>query len=257
MNTATIQEEIRAFLIQKTGADPAKVNDASTIIGAGLVDSFGLVALLAEVEQKFGVFPDLMTHDPAEYATLGGLTKIILSALNLPEETVVESTTAGSQGAEPLSEIEIKDLNKSSPHWLEVPPLLKRMFDDFGAQGLRLPLVAGGENLWLQALERLPEAVYHVIGAVAGGRLVGFASGHLKMLPAHLGGGFVGEISYVYVSPEWRRAGVAGRLVAPLEQWLLAGKARSIEIQVLAGNEGAQAFWRRKGFSDELLQMRK
>ncbi len=260
MSTSNIKAEIQAFLIKKTGVDPATADERTTIIGSGLVDSFGLVALLAEVEQRFGVFPDLMSFDPAEYSTLGGLTAIVLSTLNLPDEGIIGtsvpdavSSGAGSQ----QSGIEIKCLNKCSPFWSEIPPLLKRMFDDFAGQGLRLPLAEGGEKLWLQTLERLPETVFLVMGALADGKLIGFASSHIKMLPAHLGGGLVGEISYAYVSPEWRRASVATQLIEPLEKWLAVSKVRSIEIQVLTRNEGALAFWRRKGFSDELVQMRK
>ncbi|MBB5038634.1 GNAT family N-acetyltransferase [Prosthecobacter dejongeii] len=258
MTASHSKEDIRAFLIAKTGLNPAKAEDSSIIVGSGLVDSFGLVALLAEIEQRFGVFPDLMSLDPAEYATLGGLTKIVSTALNLPETEATPSSPAGAAAtASSSSGPEIQRLAKGSPEWQQVPALMKEMFQGFAGQGLRLPLVEGGEKLWLQSLERLPESVFLVLGASVGGQLVSFASAHCKMLPAHLGGGMVGEISYVYVKPEARRHGLAGRMVAQMEDWLKSSKVRSIEIQVLTGNEGALAFWRRSGFGDELVQMRK
>lgn len=259
MTASHSKEDIRAFLIAKTGLNPAQAEDSSIIIGSGLVDSFGLVALLAEIEQRFGVFPDLMSLDPAEYATLGGLTKIVATSLNLPETEAPAASSASGDASATASQAgpEIQRLAKNSPEWQQVPALMKEMFQGFAGQGLRLPLVEGGEKLWLQALERLPESVFLILGASVAGQLVGFASAHCKMLPAHLGGGMVGEISYVYVKPEARRHGLAGLMVAQMEDWLKSSKVRSIEIQVLTGNEAALAFWRRIGFADELVQMRK
>lgn len=247
------QADIRRFLIEKTGIAPEQATDDSVILGSGLVDSFGLVALLADVEQCFGIFPDLMSLDPREYATLGGLTRIIQESLGLPPEA--SSVAATETLAHEFFHID--RLRAGHPAWASLPGLFNLMFQHFNQAGVKLPLVPGGEQLWLQTMERVPEMAGIVLGALQNGKLVGFASGQCKMLPAHLGSGLVGEISYVYVLPEVRRKGVARALVQHMLTWLSERKTRSIELQVLCGNTGAIEFWEKLDFKPELLQMRR
>jgi ribosomal protein S18 acetylase RimI-like enzyme len=61
----------------------------------------------------------------------------------------------------------------------------------------------------------------------------------------------------VYVTPAYRRSGVARELVASLHQWLHAKQVTSIELQVVHRNEAGLAFWRSLGYGPELLQLRK
>jgi ribosomal protein S18 acetylase RimI-like enzyme len=255
MSTSNIQGEIRSFLIDKAGLADSGAGDDTVIVGNGLVDSFGLVALLAEVEQKFGVFPDLMSRDPSDFATVGGMARIVLEAMDLPPEAPAEPGDAQKGVSE--EDMKIQRLNPSHPLWADLPGLFLEMFDHFSDCGLKLPLAPGGDKLWLQSLERLPEAVSLVAGAIQGNQLIGFASGHCKMLPAHLGGGLIGEISYVYVTPTQRNAGVAGQLIDRLEHWFQDRNVRSTELQVLVDNSTARSFWQKRGFVEELIQMRK
>jgi len=259
MSYPDLPKQVRDFLIQKTGAKVSSPAEDCVLVGAGLIDSFGLVTLLAEVESKFGVFPDLMNHDPGAYSTLNGLTNIILQCLGVTTTTdVVPSAEAATAAApadnEPSSCIE--RLNAMHPLWSSLPVLFKEMFAHFSTVGVQLPLVDGGERLWLKSIEGLPDKVFFIAGAIHNNELHGFITGQMKMLPGFLGGKWVGDIAYIYVRPNTRRQGLATGLAAAAMQWFRERGATSVELQVLSQNTSALSFWQRQGFHSELTQMR-
>lgn len=261
MTSSDLPEQVRAFLIQKTGAKVASPADDCVLVGGGLIDSFGLVSLLADVESKFGVFPDLMNHDPGDYSTLKGLTRIILLSLGVSspsESSAIQSEVSESHGlAEMTAATRIERLSAGHVLWPSLPALFKDMFAHFATTGVRLPLVDGGEHLWIKSIEALPEKVFYVAGVIENQMLQGFITGQMKLLPAFLGGGWVGEVSYLYVLPAARQRGLAAGLAGAATEWFRERGARSIELQVLTDNTGAQAFWRTQDFQPELTQFRR
>jgi ribosomal protein S18 acetylase RimI-like enzyme len=77
------------------------------------------------------------------------------------------------------------------------------------------------------------------------GRLVGTAMA-----------GWDGHRGWLYsvgVLPEARRAGVGARLVAEAERALAALGCPKVNLQVLAGNASAQAFWQRMGYAQDAV----
>lgn len=67
-------------------------------------------------------------------------------------------------------------------------------------------------------------------------------------------GGWDGRRAYVYhlaVDPEWRRRGVAGRLMDELEERFRAKGALKAKLQILAGNEASAAFFSARGYELE------
>ena len=257
MSSSDLPKQVRDFLIQKTGAKVTAPGEDCVLVGAGLIDSFGLVTLLAEVEGKFGVFPDLMNHDPSAYSTLNGLTGIILQSLGVAPAAVEASpapATAAPANSQPSTRIE--RLSATHPLWSSLPALFKEMFGHFATVGVQLPLVEGGEQLWLKSIESLPEKVFFIAGAIHDNELQGFITGQMKMLPGFLGGKWVGDVSYIYVRPTTRRQGFATGLAAAAMQWFRERGASSVELQVLSQNSGAQTFWQRQGFQPELIQFR-
>lgn len=89
------------------------------------------------------------------------------------------------------------------------------------------------------------------------GAPVGFGAGLIRFAPDYLGSQKVGYISHVYVAPGNRCGGIGRALVLTLERFFECRGVSSIELQVLAGNPVAHAFWRSLGYEDELYQMRK
>jgi len=65
--------------------------------------------------------------------------------------------------------------------------------------------------------------------------------------------GHRGWLYSVGVHPAARRGGVGARLVAEAEAALAALGCPKINLQVLAGNEAAQAFWRRMGYAQDAV----
>jgi ribosomal protein S18 acetylase RimI-like enzyme/acyl carrier protein len=258
MSSSDLPNQVRDFLLQKTGAKAPAPGEDCVLVGAGLVDSFGLVTLLAEVESKFGVFPNLMDFDPSAYSTLNGLTSIILQALGVAPAPAAGagSTAAVSTTPTGLPATRVERLTATHPLWPQLPALFRAMFTHFDSVGVQLPLVAGGENLWLKSIENLPDKVFFIAGAVHENALVGFITGQMKMLPAFLGGKWAGDVAYIYVTPEARRQGLATGLVHAAMQWFRERGAASVELQVLSQNAGAHAFWQRHGFVPELVQFR-
>jgi ribosomal protein S18 acetylase RimI-like enzyme len=69
---------------------------------------------------------------------------------------------------------------------------------------------------------------------------VGYVAGHLTRRF-----GCDGELQWIYVAPEHRRAGVASHLLGLLMEWFRAHGARRVCVDV--GDEAARLFYRRHG----------
>jgi acyl carrier protein len=54
--------------------------DDFSLLEAGIVDSFGLLDLVALAEKKFGVKVDLGAHDIDVFATVGGFATVFANA---------------------------------------------------------------------------------------------------------------------------------------------------------------------------------
>jgi len=94
-------------------------------------------------------------------------------------------------------------------------------------------------GLFLGELAR-PEGRSYLVAKVDG-RVAGYA-GMLFI-------GDEGHVATISVDPEWRRRGVATRLMAALCRQAIAAGATALTLEVRAGNSGAQALYRAFGFA--------
>ena len=131
------------------------------------------------------------------------------------------------------------------------------MYEHMSNHGLNVPLVPGGEKLWVQSVLPVLGRFGVVLLALSNGQAVGFAQGMIKILPNYLGGGKVGLISHIYVDPESRQGGIGSMLVSGLEMWFISKGIKRVELQVLGKNELGKLFWIKEGYHSELLQMHK
>jgi len=128
------------------------------------------------------------------------------------------------------------------------------------AQGMMLAVRDDAGEIWKREnASRLDSALATVLVAELDGGLAGFLAAQTKRLPPYLATGNpkIGYISAVYVDPAARRHRVGKALVDAALAWFTRADCSSIELQVVAGNELARAFWTSVGFAPEILQMRR
>ncbi|MEB0139100.1 MULTISPECIES: GNAT family N-acetyltransferase [unclassified Undibacterium] len=94
---------------------------------------------------------------------------------------------------------------------------------------------------WKQILQALPQVDARVCVYVAEseGAVIGFASGML-LEPAKLG--MQGELTAVYLLPQWQRAGIGRRLLQKVARTLQAQGAQNLLVWVIADNAPARNF---------------
>ena len=78
--------------------------------------------------------------------------------------------------------------------------------------------------------------------AVADGDVVGYIGGHLTRRYD-----CDGELQYLYVSPSYRRAGVATGLLDRLARWFERNQARRVCVDVVPENSAARSFYSQHG----------
>ena len=66
-----------------------------------------------------------------------------------------------------------------------------------------------------------------------------------------------GIIENIYVDPEYRDAGLGGRLLETAETELVERGADTVALEVLAGNEDARRFYRRHGYEPHRVELEK
>lgn len=145
----------------------------------------------------------------------------------------------------------------SDPRLPALAPLLEAMYAEMAALGPVRPLAPDGARRWLDSIAPGLERFGRLCIAERDGEVLGFAHGALKLLPEHLGGHRIGHVTHVHVAPGARRLGLARQLAQRLEDWFAAKQVDEVEIQLVAGNAPAAAFWESLGYRMELVQYRK
>lgn len=112
----------------------------------------------------------------------------------------------------------------------------------------RGPTAEGELRELLRALSRDPDVEIFVFDVE--GTPVGLCIVRIDRAPPILEETERAEITDVGVRPEWRRRGVARRLVEAAQAWVRDRGVARIEIQVASGNREGQAFWRSLGYGD-------
>lgn len=142
----------------------------------------------------------------------------------------------------------------SDPRIAAVEVLFVAMYAEMAQQGSVRPLATNGARTWLDGITTGLERFGRLCVALKDDEVIGFAHGAVKLLAEHQGGGRVGHVSHVHVSPAHRRSGIARDLVASLDVWFRAKEVESTEITIVVGNAQAQAFWERLGYTADLIQ---
>ena len=111
-------------------------------------------------------------------------------------------------------------------------------------------------NTWLAGLidhERtlmmLAEIAQQPVGMIFG--YIASQPNQFTPYPCH------GVIQTVWVEPDYRRQGIADKLVRGMETCMHDNNVPYIEIQFLPGNQHAEAFWQRQGYLPAHITSRK
>ena len=77
-------EQVRAFIaenladgLQAAGADPEKLPDDYDLHASGVIDSFGILELIGELEERFGLEIDYEELDPEELTVVGPFSRYV------------------------------------------------------------------------------------------------------------------------------------------------------------------------------------
>lgn len=134
-------------------------------------------------------------------------------------------------------------------------PLWRALYEHQHEHGMRLPVAPGAFSAWEKSITPQLNRFASVALAERDGGLIGFVAGRVRALPAYFGGGMTGFISEVYISDSHRGGGAGEQLLKFALDWFVAQGIERVELQVVTGNAGAVRFYKRLGWSEELVQL--
>lgn len=120
----------------------------------------------------------------------------------------------------------------------------------------QFPKIENAPQLWVESFRRTLGRFCVLCLAEGENQLLGFVLGRLKRIQPYLGGFLVGELSDVWVEPQARGLGVGEKLNRLTIAWLQQNGARSVEAQILTGNDPIWHLYEKIGFKPELRQVR-
>lgn len=135
--------------------------------------------------------------------------------------------------------------------------LMRRMADFHHA--LNSEYKAGEEyrNLEEEIEGWLSEPNILVFLAEENGKAVGYMRISVEPAPAYLNEKKIGMVDDVFVDGAYRRQGMAEALFTKAREWFSKKGVHSIELNADVHNEGAIALWKKLGFEERKLRMRK
>ncbi len=123
-------------------------------------------------------------------------------------------------------------------------------FDKIFASGKE---VKKGFKNYLRELMRKRNAKIYV--AEVEGKIVGYAIGRITSHPALRGR--IGKITDIFVLENYRRIGIGNALVKELLKWFKKKNVKNIILSVATANKTGLKFWKKQGFKEFLITMRK
>ncbi len=89
------------------------------------------------------------------------------------------------------------------------------------------------------------------------GRVVGFACAHLCMRPPVFKVRPFGYIDDAYLIPAYRHKGIVKLFLLEYNRWFKKKKITFVELSVLMKNQIGRNAWKKHGFKDSIMRMRK
>lgn len=93
--------------------------------------------------------------------------------------------------------------------------------------------------------------------AVEGEKIFGFALAKIRKTPPMWGERPYGEITHMYLEKKYQRMGIADAFLSHVYKWFKEKKIKEVEITVLEKNKQARKAWKKYGFREYTLRLRK
>jgi GNAT superfamily N-acetyltransferase len=112
--------------------------------------------------------------------------------------------------------------------------------DHYTTQKLNITLPPDAFEQWMVSMK--PAYGRYTINFVAtvGGKIVGFLAGRFRTMPSYFGGGLCGYLTEICVQREYRRHGVARKLLLAAFDWYKQQGIRRVESSVMLDNHASQ-----------------
>jgi ribosomal protein S18 acetylase RimI-like enzyme len=89
------------------------------------------------------------------------------------------------------------------------------------------------------------------------GKIVGYIKGTLKSMPPIFQVSVIGQLDTVYLLKSYRRRGIGKQLTDALIQWFQSKQVEYIEVNSDVRNSNALNAWKKYGFKQAMIKMRK
>ena len=81
MEEDAIRSILRELIHKRTGTrelGEQELDDNVSLVDIGILDSFGFLELISELEEKIGVEPDFSEVEPDELTSINGLVRVVM-----------------------------------------------------------------------------------------------------------------------------------------------------------------------------------
>jgi GNAT superfamily N-acetyltransferase len=115
----------------------------------------------------------------------------------------------------------------------------------------RFPMAENAPSLYQKHVGDLMKAENaHVMVALGGNQVVGFAVLHVNQYPPVFKQDNYGMIDDMAVKAKYRRKGIGRKMLDAIYTWFKARNIKRVELSVVARNKAGYSFWKKNGFKD-------
>ncbi len=116
---------------------------------------------------------------------------------------------------------------------------------------------ADHKNLDEMMADDLDDKDVALLIAEENGKIFGYIRGVVETAPEYIKPKKIGVVFDAFVENSSRESGIGKQLFEELKKWFAAKKVKYVELSVDARNFAGIAFWKKLGFSDYKLRMRR
>jgi ribosomal protein S18 acetylase RimI-like enzyme len=93
--------------------------------------------------------------------------------------------------------------------------------------------------------------------AVEGEKIFGFALAKIRKTPLMWDERLYGEITHMYFEKKYQRRGLSDKFISHIYKWFKEKKIKEVELTVLEKNQQAINAWKKYGFRDYYMRLRR